>query len=109
MGDAIFCGHRVWSRAERILIIWGDQLHVSRETIRRALYLHAGSSRCLALPLVSLANPYVEYRFDDTNRLIAIRQSREGEACLPDGLSDVGTFVLSTGHLTSSCGVFGAA
>jgi bifunctional UDP-N-acetylglucosamine pyrophosphorylase/glucosamine-1-phosphate N-acetyltransferase len=102
MGDAIFCGHRVWSHAERILIIWGDQVHVSRETIRRTLDLHAGSSRCLVLPLVTLPNPYVEYCFDEADRLIAVRQSREGDVCLPDSLSDVGTFVLSTEQLTST-------
>jgi bifunctional UDP-N-acetylglucosamine pyrophosphorylase/glucosamine-1-phosphate N-acetyltransferase len=99
MGDAIFCGQRVWSQAETILILWGDQVHVSRDTLRRALDLHAGAPRCLVLPLVALSHPYVEYRFDDANRLVAVRQSREGDACMPGGLGDVGTFVLSTAHL----------
>lgn len=102
MGDAIFCGHQVWSHAETILIVWGDQVHVSQETIRRALDLHAGSPRCLVLPLVALAHPYVEYCFDDANRLIAVRQSREGDECVSGGLGDVGTFVLSTEYLVSA-------
>jgi bifunctional UDP-N-acetylglucosamine pyrophosphorylase/glucosamine-1-phosphate N-acetyltransferase len=101
MGDAIFCGHHVWSHAETILIVWGDQVHVSRETIRRALGLHAGSPRCLVLALVALSHPYVEYRFDDAKRLIAVLQSREGDECLPGSLGDVGTFVLSAQHLAS--------
>jgi len=38
----------------------------------------------------------VQYVFDDAGRLARVRQSREGDACDPSGLSDVGTFGLST-------------
>ena len=33
----------------------------------------------MALPLVSLPKPYVEYRFDDDGRLSAVLQAREGD------------------------------
>jgi bifunctional UDP-N-acetylglucosamine pyrophosphorylase/glucosamine-1-phosphate N-acetyltransferase len=93
-------------QAESILVVWGDQIHVARDTIRRALDLHAGAPRRLVLPLVALSKPYVEYRFDDGNRLIAVLQSREGDECAPGGLGDVGMFVLSTGGLASAWSLY---
>lgn len=99
MGDAIFRGHHVWSQAKVILVVWGDQVHVSQRTICASLDLHEGAEGRVVLPLVSVPDPYVEYRFSGDGRLVAILQSREGDRCQPGGLSDVGTFVLSTGGL----------
>src|SRR6185312_16601299 len=45
MGDAIFRGYPVWSRAAAILIVWGDQVFVSAETLARACALHNGFAR----------------------------------------------------------------
>ncbi|HWO58664.1 MAG TPA: NTP transferase domain-containing protein [Umezawaea sp.] len=96
MGDAVFRGHPRWSRADVVLVIWGDQVHVSRETVEAAIQLHRNAPRRVVLPLVPLADPYVEYVFTSTGRLTAVRQTREGDRCRPGGLGDVGTFVLST-------------
>jgi bifunctional N-acetylglucosamine-1-phosphate-uridyltransferase/glucosamine-1-phosphate-acetyltransferase GlmU-like protein len=96
MGDAVFRGHPVWSRADVVVVVWGDQVHVSRETIEAGIGLHRGAPRRVVLPLVPLADPYVEYVFDDRERLSTVRQSREGDRCEPGGLGDVGAFVLST-------------
>ena len=102
MGDAIFRGYTVWSRAEIIVIVWGDQVHVSEYTLRRATELHKGVPRRIVLPLVELAKPYVAYRFDKAKRLIAVLQSREGDICPAYGFSDVGTFVISTQGLAAA-------
>jgi bifunctional UDP-N-acetylglucosamine pyrophosphorylase/glucosamine-1-phosphate N-acetyltransferase len=99
MGDAIFSGHSVWSIAKIIIVIWGDQICVSNNTITRSLALHAGKEKSIVLPLTKMAAPYVEYRFNPHQKLIDVKQSREGEACTPNGLSDVGTFVLSVDAL----------
>jgi bifunctional UDP-N-acetylglucosamine pyrophosphorylase/glucosamine-1-phosphate N-acetyltransferase len=96
MGDAIFGARAYWRSATTILVIWGDQVHVSSKTIRATLAVHAGSPYSIGLPLVALSKPYVEYRLDEVGRLTGILQSREGDLCLPGGFSDVGTFVLST-------------
>jgi bifunctional N-acetylglucosamine-1-phosphate-uridyltransferase/glucosamine-1-phosphate-acetyltransferase GlmU-like protein len=96
MGDAIFRGHSIWSRAPIVLVVWGDQIFVSRETLAAACALHGNAARTIALPLASIAEPYVEYVFGDNDRLLAVRQSREGDRCAPGGLGDVGAFVLST-------------
>ena len=99
MGDAIFCGYPVWSRARTILIVWGDQVFVSSETLGRACALQAGDNATFVIPIVALAQPYVEYLFDGADRLIAVKQSREGDICAPGGYGDLGTFVLSVAEL----------
>lgn len=96
MGDAIFCGFSIWSKAKVIVVIWGDQVHVSRETIETGLGIHGGAPRRLVIPVVSLSEPYVEYRFDSEGCLRTVLQTREGDCCEPGGLGDVGTFILST-------------
>jgi bifunctional UDP-N-acetylglucosamine pyrophosphorylase/glucosamine-1-phosphate N-acetyltransferase len=99
MGDAIFRGYPVWSRASMILVVWGEQIFVSSATLKETCALHGGAERTVALPLAALPNPYVEYRFATGGRLTEVRQSREGERCASGGLGDVGTFALSTGGL----------
>jgi bifunctional N-acetylglucosamine-1-phosphate-uridyltransferase/glucosamine-1-phosphate-acetyltransferase GlmU-like protein len=96
MGDAIFGGADVWEKAQAILVIWGDQVHVSAETIAASLKLHGGAEKRMVIPVVPLDEPYVEYEFDANGRLTNILQSREGDKCHPGGSGDVGTFVLST-------------
>lgn len=100
MGDAIFRGLPIWGGAENILIIWGDQVHVSAETLAacRAVHLSGTGPRC-TLPLVALDEPYVEYVFGASGRLDRVLQTREGDRCSPGGLGDVGTFLLSTADL----------
>jgi bifunctional N-acetylglucosamine-1-phosphate-uridyltransferase/glucosamine-1-phosphate-acetyltransferase GlmU-like protein len=102
MGDAIFRGYPVWSQAATILIVWGDQVFVSAETLSKACALHSGASRTVVLPLVSLVEPYVDYVFADDGGLRAVRQTREGDRCAPNGYADIGTFVLSVPDLLSS-------
>lgn len=97
MGDAIFGAAGAWRRADDILVIWGDQVHVSPETLARArqVQLSRTGPRC-TLPVAALAEPYVEYLFDAAGRLAKLLQTREGERCSPGGWGDVGTFLLST-------------
>lgn len=102
MGDAIFRGFPIWSRARAILILWGDQVFVSEQTMRVACALHGGDPRTLVLPVVSLPEPYVEYVFADDGSLVSVRQSREGDRCGHDGYGDVGTFVLSVAELQNA-------
>lgn len=99
MGDAIFRCYDVWSNAATLLVIWGDQVFISDQTLSAALALHGGSPHTLVLPLVPLPEPYVQYIFSPDGGLKTIRQSREGDRCEPGGWNDIGTFVLSVGGL----------
>lgn len=96
MGDAIFRGFDVWSRYDAVLIVWGDQVFVSGDTLHRALAtLKTPDHHHAVLPVTRMAAPYVEYVFDGP-RLTQVRQTREGDATTPNGFSDVGTFLLRT-------------
>jgi bifunctional UDP-N-acetylglucosamine pyrophosphorylase / glucosamine-1-phosphate N-acetyltransferase len=98
MGDAIFGSAKAWRIFDSILVVWGDQFNLSLETLRACLKLHAGQNApALTLPVVRMAQPYVEYVFDSAERLVAVKQSREGDSCSPGGYSDVGVFLLSGG------------
>jgi bifunctional N-acetylglucosamine-1-phosphate-uridyltransferase/glucosamine-1-phosphate-acetyltransferase GlmU-like protein len=95
MGDAIFRGHAVWSNYDAILIVWGDQVFVSCDTLKRAIAALTASSRQAVLPVTRMAVPYVEYVFEG-ERLIRVLQTREGDTTTASGYSDVGTFLLTT-------------
>jgi bifunctional UDP-N-acetylglucosamine pyrophosphorylase/glucosamine-1-phosphate N-acetyltransferase len=95
MGDAIFRGFDTWSRYDAVLIVWGDQVFVSSDTLRRAIAALGAPQRHLVLPVTRMTTPYVEYIFED-QRLIQVLQTREGNSTTPNGFSDVGTFLLGT-------------
>jgi bifunctional UDP-N-acetylglucosamine pyrophosphorylase/glucosamine-1-phosphate N-acetyltransferase len=98
MGDAIFGAADLWRNADDLLIVWGDQVNLSRQTLQACLALHATRTGTrLTLPVVRQAKSYVEYVFAG-DRLTQVRQSREGDACEPNGFSDVGVFLLSGGE-----------
>jgi bifunctional UDP-N-acetylglucosamine pyrophosphorylase/glucosamine-1-phosphate N-acetyltransferase len=98
MGDAIFGAAGHWQGYDRILVVWGDQVNLSSETVRRVVQTrHDGAG--LTLPLVPMDDPYVEYELDDAAGLVGVRMSREGDVCRPGGLSDVGVFCLGTDSL----------
>jgi bifunctional N-acetylglucosamine-1-phosphate-uridyltransferase/glucosamine-1-phosphate-acetyltransferase GlmU-like protein len=95
MGDAIFRGHETWSAYDAVLIVWGDQVFVSSDTLARAVAALGATPQSGVLPVTRMTEPYVEYVWNG-DRLTTVRQSREGDVCAPNGFSDVGTFLLST-------------
>jgi bifunctional UDP-N-acetylglucosamine pyrophosphorylase / glucosamine-1-phosphate N-acetyltransferase len=102
MGDAIFGAMDFWREYDNLLIVWGDQFNLSLRTLTACLGLHANSRKpALTLPVVRMTKPYVEYVFNPGGQLTHIRQSREGDACEPNGFSDVGIFLLSGGSALS--------
>jgi bifunctional UDP-N-acetylglucosamine pyrophosphorylase/glucosamine-1-phosphate N-acetyltransferase len=95
MGDAIFRGFDIWSRYDAVLIVWGDQVFVSEDTLKRTIAAMERPQRHAVLPVTRMAAPYVEYVFDGP-RLTRVLQTREGDSTTPNGFSDVGTFLLGT-------------
>lgn len=98
MGDAIFGAHDIWSAYDAILVVWGDQVFVSADTLRRTLAALEQPGRQAVLPLTRMIRPYVEYVFDGPS-LTKVLQTREGDATTPHGLSDVGTFLVGVDGL----------
>jgi len=99
MGDAVFTALPVWQEFESILIVWGDQVNVSKSTIRATLADHEAHRAGCTIPVVRIPNPYVQYDWDAAGRLTRIRQTREKDEVDANGFSDVGIFALSTNGL----------
>ena len=98
MGDAIFGAVDFWRGYDDILVVWGDQFNLSLQTLTSCIKMHATLAKpALTLPVVRASQPYVEYVFNSSGSLTQIRQSREGDACEPNGFSDIGVFLLSGG------------
>ena len=95
MGDAIFRGFDIWSKYDAVLIVWGDQVFVSGDTLERAITALGSPQKHAVLPVTRMAVPYVEYVFEGP-RLTKVLQTREGDTTTPNGFSDVGTFLLTT-------------
>jgi CTP:molybdopterin cytidylyltransferase MocA len=104
MGDAVFGAAAHWAGYDMILVVWGDQAGLSGGTVRRVVQAHRGvAGPALTVALVPMPEPYVEYEAAGSPpRLLRVRQSREGDACRPGGLSDVGVFGLSTDGLAAA-------
>ena len=89
-------------------VVWGDQVSLSEATVERTLRAHAsGRGRRVTLPLVAVDNPYVQYVVDaGTQRIVEVRERREGRSCEPGGLADVGVFCLSVDGLEQAWVVY---
>ncbi|GAA3171219.1 hypothetical protein GCM10010486_43130 [Nonomuraea roseoviolacea subsp. carminata] len=99
MGDAVFGAAPHWEAHDTALVVWGDQVNLAPATVREVVRAHRqAAGPALTLPLVPLPDPYVEYEVV-SGGLRRVRMSREGDACRPGGLSDVGVFCLSTAGL----------
>ena len=100
MADAILAAEDALCSADApatAVILWGDQIGVRRETVTRALAVHARHPLrpAVTVPLARVDAPYVHYEFDAHGRLIAVRQRREGDVLPDTGLADCGCFVVS--------------
>lgn len=108
MADAVIAGTSAAmadGAPTMLIVIWGDQVGLSRDTMARALAVHArhplGSA--VTVPLAQVDAPYVHYDFDRTGaqqwRLLAVRQRREGDVLPDTGLADCGCFIVDPGRV----------
>jgi CTP:molybdopterin cytidylyltransferase MocA len=110
MGDAVFVGLRHCPGYDQVLVVWGDQVSVTRETVVEVVAaLGRFQSDGFCLPLVPTARPYVQYDISAGGLLTNVRQSREGDDCDATGLSDVGVFGFTCRGLIDCWTDFGEA
>ena len=98
MGDAIFMSQPIWRKYLRLVVIWGDQLGISKKTINKSIKIHKSKKNLITLPITKKIKPYVEIKIKK-NKINKIIQSREGEITSSIGYSDLGFFVLSNNNL----------
>lgn len=110
MGDAVFGSRMHWADARHVIVVWGDQLGLQVETLRRVAERQLqAEAPAMTLPLVRTRRPYVDYQLDRRGRLLQVRQSREGDAPRAMGWSDVGLFALTNTGLAQAWERFVAA
>lgn len=82
------------------LVIWGDQILLKAETVRRCILAHQmHDNTVLTLATVLRDHPYIDIRRDESGRIAEVRQAREGDACGEQGESDCGLFLFNTAAL----------
>lgn len=97
MGNAVLKANKLSKKFQKILIIWGDHIGVSKKSINLINKIKFKNNTCI-LPLVKVRNPYVQYIFKNNN-LQTILESREGDNCKNIGYSDIGTFLFHSKNL----------
>lgn len=97
MIDAVFCASDLIESAERVIVVWSDQIGLSMETIdhARAYFDDNETTKCV-IPMYRAEKPYVEYEFGQDGSL-NVRQTRLGETTNRNGLTDVGCFLFQDG------------
>ena len=97
MADAVLSSSRKWSGYQKIIILWGDQIGISKNTLNKIIK-HKVRLKNILLPLVYKKNLYVEYIFKK-KKLVAINEYRENDNISNKGFSDVGLFAFSSYNL----------
>jgi bifunctional UDP-N-acetylglucosamine pyrophosphorylase/glucosamine-1-phosphate N-acetyltransferase len=80
-----------------VMVLWGDQILVSPDTIRTSMRLHeARPSAKLTMPTVQRRHPYIHFERDSHERLIRVFQRREDPEDVDLGENDCGIFFFDT-------------
>jgi bifunctional UDP-N-acetylglucosamine pyrophosphorylase/glucosamine-1-phosphate N-acetyltransferase len=97
MLDAVLIGLRapVPPAAERYWITWCDQVSVLPDTLERLGVAERAPGAELVMPVVRQADPYIHFDRDSSDRIVAVRQRREGDDMPAVGEGDMGLFSLS--------------
>jgi bifunctional N-acetylglucosamine-1-phosphate-uridyltransferase/glucosamine-1-phosphate-acetyltransferase GlmU-like protein len=92
MGDAILSADGL-VETQCVMVIWGDQILVSPDTIRTSMRLHeARPGAKLTLPTVRCSHPYIHFERDNRERLVRVLQKREDGVDVDAGENDCGIF-----------------
>jgi bifunctional N-acetylglucosamine-1-phosphate-uridyltransferase/glucosamine-1-phosphate-acetyltransferase GlmU-like protein len=82
------------SSNEMNLIIWGDQIGVTK-CFLELLISNTDIVSTIVLPLIYKNNPYVYFMLDDTGRIIDFIETKETRHNIFGGLTDSGTFLIA--------------
>jgi len=101
MGDAVLCAKSA-VHTLNTLVVWGDQITLSQNTVSRCAGLHEKRKQALlTLPTILKLQPYIHIVRDSTGRIIEVQQAREQTIAQDIGESDCGLFMFSSDALFS--------
>lgn len=84
-------------RTPHLVIVWGDQVALRRQSVEACLRLHEGPMNAsVTIPTVFRPNPYIHFDRDADGRICGLRQAREGDRMPEEGESDTGFFCFET-------------
>ena len=95
----IDAGRRVW-------VTWCDQIAVLPATLDRLAREEASTTLCF--PTVMQSPPYIHFDRDANDRIVGVRQRRDGDPMPETGESDMGVFSLSAEAAHERLSVFAA-
>jgi bifunctional N-acetylglucosamine-1-phosphate-uridyltransferase/glucosamine-1-phosphate-acetyltransferase GlmU-like protein len=98
MGDAVFCASDLINDHDEILILWCDQIGVTRETILKTIDAHrkVNSSSHATIPSLRKDTKYIHIDYAE-HHVKGIYQAREGDDVPVPSTSDIGLFMFSSG------------
>jgi len=96
MGDAVALALPA-VRTPQVAVVWGDQVALRRKSVEECMHLHQGCAEPdVTCPTVFREHPYIHFERDAHNRIIGVRQGREGDPLPDHGESDTGFFCFRT-------------
>lgn len=99
MADAVQIGLNHWTSHEDAdyIIIWGDQVTVSHDTVSEALKLYnewLPKGRHVLIPICMRMNPYTSFEYGVREDSIIVLEKHEGDGMPPMGANDIGIFII---------------
>jgi len=98
MGDAVFCAREEILEHENIIVIWSDQVGLTKNTLEETLRVQKSLNRQkhITIPILPKTNGYIHFEYEG-NKIFGIYQYKEKDVVPNPNLSDVGVFGLSGG------------
>ncbi|MEK6969508.1 MAG: HAD-IA family hydrolase [Nanoarchaeota archaeon] len=97
MGDAILSAEdKIGPETEDVLILWGDQVAIEKNTLDSSLYFHQNFKNGIAdftFPICIKKNPYIHFKRNHQGNIIEVLQKREQDNMPSFGENDCGFFI----------------
>ena len=80
-------------------ILWADQIGLTKDTIKKTIYVHTKMKNLISLPIYHTIKPYTLIKFKKNRLIKKIIQSREEEIKFKSGFKDCGFFCVNSKKL----------
>lgn len=91
--DSVLSAESSAGGEENVLIIWGDQVGIKADSIKRIVAMHQTNGSDFSLPVILVRNPYIHLERDENGRIIKVLRRRFEQGMPICGENDSGVFV----------------